>query len=78
MSEPVIIRPMNDHYMTPAEVAAFFGVTTKAIWRWSVAGKLPHIRTMGSETHPGHRRYLHSDMERVRARLGIPLEKEAS
>ncbi len=41
--------------LTPAEVAALFRVDAKTVTRWSKAGKLSSIRTLG-----GHRRY-HAD-----------------
>jgi excisionase family DNA binding protein len=46
-------RPMPvDELMTPAEVAAAFGVDPKSVTRWAKAGKLNAIRTLGN-----HRRY---------------------
>jgi len=44
--------------MSPAEVAAAFGVDPKTVTRWAKAGKLPCIRTPG-----GHRRYRREDVE---------------
>ena len=38
--------------MTPAEVAALFGVNPKTVQRWAKAGRLSSIKTPG-----GHRRY---------------------
>lgn len=38
--------------MTPAEVAAVFGVDAKSVTRWAAAGKLSSVRTLGN-----HRRY---------------------
>jgi excisionase family DNA binding protein len=38
-------------------VAAAFGVNPKTVTRWAVAGRLPHIFTMG-----GHRRYKVADV----------------
>ena len=42
----------NDTLLTPAQVAAMFGVDVKTVSRWAKLGKLPFIRTLG-----GHRRY---------------------
>lgn len=41
-----------EELLTPAEVAAGFGVSAKTVLRWAQAGKLSVIRTIG-----GHRRY---------------------
>ncbi len=38
--------------MTPAEVAALFGVDPKTVQRWAKTGRLSSIKTPG-----GHRRY---------------------
>jgi excisionase family DNA binding protein len=38
--------------MTPAEVAALFGVGPKTVQRWAKTGRLSSIKTPG-----GHRRY---------------------
>ena len=43
--------------LTPAEVAALFRVDPKTVTRWSKAGKLTAIRTLG-----GHRRYRQSEV----------------
>jgi excisionase family DNA binding protein len=48
--------------LTPAEVAAMFGVDTKTVIRWEQAGKLTAIRTLG-----GHRRFFASEIRRVLA-----------
>lgn len=56
-------RGANAEIMTPAEVAAFFGVTVKTVWRWSVDGLLPHFFTPGLR-----RRYRRADIEAVRDR----------
>lgn len=33
--------------MTPAEVAAFFGVDPRTVTRWAKSGKLSAVRTLG-------------------------------
>lgn len=38
--------------LTPAEVAALFGVDTATVTRWARKGRLPAVRTLG-----GHRRF---------------------
>lgn len=48
----------NDPLLTPAEVAAKFRVDPKTVTRWSKAGKLSAIRTLG-----GHRRYRSSEVQ---------------
>lgn len=53
--------PPADTLLTPGEVARLFGVDPKTVTRWSAAGKLTALRTLG-----GHRRYR---SEEVRALL---------
>ena len=50
----------GDDLMTPAEAGARLGVTPNTVTRWSRAGKLSAIQTMG-----GHRRFRRSEIERV-------------
>ena len=58
----------DDRLMTPAEVAALFRVSPKTVTRWSRAGRLPAVRTLG-----GHRRFRASDVRRAaEAALGRP------
>jgi len=49
-----------DELLTPAEAAHRLGVTPNTVTRWSRAGKIPAIQTMG-----GHRRFRRSEIERV-------------
>jgi excisionase family DNA binding protein len=49
----------DDALLTPAEVAALFGVDPKTVTRWAKAGKLSSIRTLG-----GHRRYRADEVRR--------------
>lgn len=44
--------------LTPHEVAALFRVDTKTVTRWSKAGKIRSIRTLG-----GHRRYYKHEID---------------
>lgn len=44
--------------LTPQEVATMFRVDPKTVTRWSRAGKLTSIRTLG-----GHRRYAESEVQ---------------
>lgn len=55
---------VEDALLTPAEVAALFRVDPKTVTRWSKAGKLTSVRTLG-----GHRRYREVE---VRALLNNP------
>jgi excisionase family DNA binding protein len=48
--------------MTPAEVAAFFGVDPKTVTRWAKSGKLSAVRTLG-----GHRRYMEREVRKLHA-----------
>lgn len=50
----------RDELLTPAEAAHKLGVTPNTVTRWSRAGKISAIQTMG-----GHRRFRRSDIERV-------------
>jgi len=50
--------------MTPAEVAALFRVSPKTVARWSRAGKLTALRTLG-----GHRRFRAEEVEALRAEV---------
>jgi excisionase family DNA binding protein len=67
-SEPVIARGRDsiraltdgDELFTPAEAARRLGVTPNTVTRWSRAGKISAIQTMG-----GHRRFRRSEIERV-------------
>jgi excisionase family DNA binding protein len=59
----------EDRLLTPAEVAALFGVAPKTVSRWATAGRLGSVRTPG-----GHRRFSESEVEallaQAEARLG--------
>jgi excisionase family DNA binding protein len=59
----------EDRLLTPAEVAALFGVAPKTVSRWATAGRLGSVRTPG-----GHRRFSESEVEALltqgEARLG--------
>lgn len=44
--------------MTPAEVAARFGVDAKTVARWAKSAKIESLRTPG-----GHRRYRKTDVD---------------
>ncbi len=46
--------------LTPAEAARKLGVTPNTVTRWSRAGKISAIQTMG-----GHRRFRRGEIERV-------------
>ncbi len=60
--------PESEPLLTPAEVATMFRVDPKTVTRWSRAGKLNAIRTLG-----GHRRFRESE---VRALLtGLPSQR---
>lgn len=51
----------GDVLMTPAEVAALFRVSPKTVARWSRAGKLTALRTLG-----GHRRFRVEEVQALR------------
>lgn len=50
----------NADLLTPAEAARKLGVTPNTVTRWSRAGKIAAIQTMG-----GHRRFRRSEIERL-------------
>lgn len=60
--------PASDELLTPAEAARRLGVTPNTVTRWSRAGKISAIQTIG-----GHRRYRSSEIERALRRFG-PLQ----
>jgi excisionase family DNA binding protein len=50
----------SEQWLTPAEVAALFGVHPKTVTRWAKGRRLSFIRTLG-----GHRRYRLSDVRKL-------------
>ncbi|MDP9334966.1 MAG: helix-turn-helix domain-containing protein [Actinomycetota bacterium] len=54
--------------LTPAEAARRLGVTANTVTRWSRAGKLAAVHTVG-----GHRRFRCSEVERVLLAAERPL-----
>jgi len=63
-------RTDTEPLLTPAEVAGMFRVDPKTVTRWSKAGKLTSIRTLG-----GHRRYRADEVRQLLE--GIPTQREA-
>jgi excisionase family DNA binding protein len=53
-----------DELLTRAEVAAAFGVNAQTVMRWTAAGKLPSVKTLG-----GHHRYRAEEVQRLRESL---------
>lgn len=53
--------------LTPAEVAALFGVDAKTVTRWARAGKISAIRTLG-----GHRRFRADEVQALLEGNGSP------
>ncbi len=56
----------RDELFTPAEAARQLGVTANTVTRWSRAGRISSIQTMG-----GHRRFRRSEVERVQGEATI-------
>jgi excisionase family DNA binding protein len=52
--------------LTPAEAARKLGVTPNTVTRWSRAGKISAIQTMG-----GHRRFRRAEIDRVLREAGV-------
>jgi excisionase family DNA binding protein len=58
---PRVGEPRAGHeLLTPGEAARLLGVTPNTVTRWSRAGRMPAIQTMG-----GHRRFRRTEVERV-------------
>jgi excisionase family DNA binding protein len=57
---PGSAQPDPEQWLTPAEVAALFGVHPKTVTRWAKGRRLAFIRTLG-----GHRRYRLSDVRKL-------------
>lgn len=53
-------RPALPELVTPAEVAALFGVDAKTVTRWIAHGRLPGVRTPS-----GHHRLRRTDIDRL-------------
>ncbi len=62
----------SDSLMTPAEVAALFRVSPKTVARWSRAGKLTALRTLG-----GHRRFRVDEVRALRQEVDQRFGDEA-
>lgn len=55
----------DQEYILPGEVARLLLVSPKTVNRWTSEGRLRCVKTLG-----GHRRFLRSEVERVRRELG--------
>jgi excisionase family DNA binding protein len=55
-------------FLTPQQVAQRLAVSPKTIARWSKAGRLAHLRTLG-----GHRRYDPGMVDRLARQLTRPV-----
>lgn len=66
------VATTGDVLMTPAEVAALFRVSPKTVARWSRAGKLTALRTLG-----GHRRFKVEEVQALRAEVDQRFHDEA-
>jgi excisionase family DNA binding protein len=62
--------PDSEQWLTPAEVAALFGVHPKTVTRWAKGRRLGFIRTLG-----GHRRYRLSDVRKLLTESPAGFEK---
>lgn len=62
MTNPAHAPVETDLLMTPGEVARLFRVDPKTVTRWSAAGKLTCVRTLG-----GHRRFRKSEIDALLA-----------
>ena len=67
------MAPAGDVLMTPAEVAALFRVSPKTVARWSRAGKLTALRTLG-----GHRRFRVEEVQALRHEVDERFDEETS
>lgn len=57
-----------EELLTPSEVASLFRVDPKTVSRWSQAGKLTSIRTLG-----GHRRFREAEVRQLLE--GVPQQR---
>lgn len=60
----------SDLLLTPADVAARFGVDPKTVTRWANAGKITSMRTLG-----GHRRFSSDEVDRLMRESGMSFEE---
>jgi len=51
-------KPEIEALLTPAEVAAAFGVYVQTVARWARTGRLKSVQTLG-----GHRRFRPADVQ---------------
>lgn len=56
----------DDKMLTVGQAADFLGVTRTTLRQWARDGKIGCARTPGSSKAPGHRRFLLSDLRRMR------------
>jgi len=57
-------------YLTPGDVARMLHVSPKTVVRWTTAGHLSCIVTLG-----GHRRFQRADVEALAARMAVVPEE---
>ncbi|TCP53125.1 excisionase family DNA binding protein [Tamaricihabitans halophyticus] len=55
---------VEEHLLTPGEVATLFRVDPKTVTRWATAGRIGSIRTPG-----GHRRFRESEVQHLLSQL---------
>lgn len=65
--------PDEREWITLGKAARILDVHPGTLSRWAVAGRVPHMRTVG-----GMRRFLAADIERLAAEQKAPLETRAS
>lgn len=60
----------EERLLTPAEVAALFGVGPTTVARWAAKGRLGSVRTPG-----GHRRFRESEVRALLTRAEGPADR---
>jgi excisionase family DNA binding protein len=60
----------EERLLTPAEVAALFGVGPKTVARWAADGRIGSVRTPG-----GHRRFRAAEVQALLAQASLPTDR---
>lgn len=53
----------TNEWLTIGEAASYLGLSITTLRRYDATGRLPAVRLPASDTHPGQRRYLRSELD---------------